>query len=451
MANDGVQKNIFVIGLDDFNHAILKTVQGGENYRFHRLFTPGELQGHEAVPVDEALQKCEEELAAFPGPIDAIIGYWDFPVTDMVPLLCRKLNLRSARFESILKCEHKFWCRVEEQKVIPQYIPPFRGVDPFSEASVAAIDLDHPFWIKPVKATDSQMAFEITDRSHLQQCLGQIRESIGRFSRPFNYLLGLADVPEEIAAVDGRHCLAEGTISGHQCTTEGYVHEGEPHVHGVIDSFRYPGVSSFFRYQYPSRLPERVQEKLIELSKITIRQIGLDCSTFNIEFFVDPESGRIGLLEVNPRISQSHSDMFYKVDGASNFDIMVPIALGQKPDFPFRQGKYACASKFYLRVFEDAIVTRRPTAAEIAAVQERFPDTLIQIFVKEGDRLSELAGQDSYSYVIGHLYLGARDTEELLQKFRECRDLLPFAFGDRHPKVAPLRGKNAAELARDTR
>lgn len=442
-------KNIFVIGLDDFNFSILKKVRGSENYRFHRLFDVKELQGPDAWRIDDALAKCEEDLRRFPSSIDAIIGYWDFPVTDMVPLVCRKFGLPSASFESVLKCEHKYWCRVEEQKVVPEHIPPFHEIDPFDDASVQKIRLDFPYWIKPVKATDSQLAFRVTNREELVKSIRHIREGIRTFAEPFNYLLTLGRVPKEIARVNGNHCLVEGTIGGHQCTTEGYVFEGEPHVYGIIDSFRYPGVSSFFRYQYPSSLPPRVKNKLVELSERLIRQIGLDSSTFNIEFFVDRIGERIWVLEVNPRISQSHSDIFDKVDGASNFEAMIAVALGQKPDLPSRKGAFKCASKFYVRVFGDGVVTRVPSPAEIEKVCEQFPGTRILMRVKEGDRLSKLTGQDSYSYTIAHVFMGARHTRELLKKFRECRNLLHFEFADGNVSLAPLRGKHVEELAKD--
>lgn len=449
MSKRSPKKNIFVVGQDDFNLAKLKTIRGVENYRFHPLLGHRELQGPRSHPIDLALRMCDEQLKSFQGSVDAIMGYWDFPVTDMVPLLCRKVGLPSASFESVLRCEHKYWCRVEEEKVVPEHIPPFRAFDPFDDDSVASLDLDYPFWIKPIKAMDSELAFKIKKEAHLREAIPSIRAGIGRFSESFNYLLQFADVPEEIAPIDGSHCLAEGTISGRQCTVEGYVYQGEPHVHGIIDSFRYPGVSSFFRYQYPSRLSSRIKQRLVEISEKVIRQIGLDSSTWNIEFFVDERRGKTAILEVNPRISQSHSHMFDLVDGASNLEVMVALALGEKPDFPSRQGQFNCASKFYVRVFDDATVTRVPTPEEVEWLQERFPGTLIQILVGEGERLSETSGQDSYSYRVAQIHMGARNTRELLNKFRRCRDLLPFKFAAEGPALAPLGGKSVEELARD--
>ena len=34
------QKNVFVVGLNDFNHERLKRLRGAENYRFHGVIAP---------------------------------------------------------------------------------------------------------------------------------------------------------------------------------------------------------------------------------------------------------------------------------------------------------------------------------------------------------------------------------------------------------------------------
>ncbi|NIR28776.1 MAG: ATP-grasp domain-containing protein, partial [Gammaproteobacteria bacterium] len=90
-------------------------------------------------------------------------------------------------------------------------------------------------------------------------------------------------------------------IGGRQCTLEGYVHEGEVVPYGIVDSIRYPQVLSFFYYLYPSKLPERVQERMGELTKTVMTHIGFDNSAFNIEFFWDEVQDQIWLLEINTR------------------------------------------------------------------------------------------------------------------------------------------------------
>jgi biotin carboxylase len=156
--------------------------------------------------------------------------------------------------------------------------------------------------------------------------------------------------------------------------------------------------------------------------------VGYDNATFNIEFFYDEERDRLMLLEINSRISQSHSPLYQRVDGMTNFSIMLDAALGQRPTIPTRAGEFACAGKFFLRQYEDARVTAVPSDEEIRRLRERFPDAEIKITVKEGMRLSELPNQETYSYDLGQIILGAHSEEELLEKHRHCREALTFAF-----------------------
>jgi hypothetical protein len=59
-----------------------------------------------------------------------------------------------------------------------------------------------------------------------------------------------------------------------------------------------------------------------------------------------------------------------------------------------------------------------------------MPGVTVDVTVKEGDRLSELIGQDSYSYSIANIYLGAQDEAELTEKYQWCLRALPFEIND---------------------
>jgi carbamoylphosphate synthase large subunit len=220
----------------------------------------------------------------------------------------------------------------------------------------------------------------------------------------------------------------EEEITGRQCTLEGYAFQNEVTIYGIVDSIRDSNRTSFARYEYPSRLPKRVQQRMIDAAEKFIQHIGFNNAAFNIEFFYNPQHDRVSLLEINPRTSQSHSDLFEKVDGTSNFEIMVDLALGNQPDFTPGQGAYRCAAKFFIRRYEDALVREVPDAEKVQAVQQQIPDTLIQINVKPGMRLSDLLNQDSYSYEIADVFIGAENSKELLQKYRACVKMLPFRF-----------------------
>ena len=161
-----------------------------------------------------------------------------------------------------------------------------------------------------------------------------------------------------------------------------------------------------------------------------IAQVGLDHSTFNIEFFYDAEKDSIGLLEVNPRHSQSHARLFEHVDGVSNHQVMLRLALGDEPHLPHRKGEYAVAAKWFVRRFADGVVRSCPTDADIARLEQDVPGTKVRTLVKAGDRLSDLHGQDSYSYEVAQIHIGAHSEAELTEKYERSVDLLPFEFDD---------------------
>ena len=419
-------KNIFVFGADEFNLSLMRSLESARGYCFHALYHYGEVRTGKGFPVQALYQGAVARLQSYPGSVDAIVGYWDFPVSTMLPVLCQSLGLPSPSFEAVLKCEHKYWSRLEQRRVIPEYIPDFCAVDPFKDDYQQQVTLDYPFWLKPVKAASSHLGFMVRNESELDMAIEQIRNKISCFAEPFNYLLQFAKQPDEVAAVDGYHCIAEGIIShGRQCTLEGYVFDGKLCVYGAVDSIREgEHSSSFSRYQYPSSIPQSVQDKMIKVTERFLTHIGFDNGPFNIEYYWEKESDHIWLLEINTRISKSHCPLFRNVDGISHHQVMLALALGKQPVFPHRQGRYRYAAKFMWRTYADALVNRVPTAQEVQAVTRRIEGTEIQLHIREGMRLSELNYQDSYSYEIADIFIGGDSEQDLLQKYRDVQQAL---------------------------
>ncbi|MGO2931797.1 ATP-grasp domain-containing protein [Microbacterium sp.] len=419
-------RNIFVLGLDDVNRSVLESMPDADRYTFHQLLRQEELQ-QGVVSVPDLLGRARNQLDAFDGQVDAIVGYWDFPSTMMVPILCRERGLRSASLEAVVKCEHKYWSRLEQEKVIDEH-PAFALLD-LSRNDITLPDgLDYPVWIKPIKSASSEGAHYVEDDEHLKAAAAEERDQIGRMGGPFNDILEMLDLPLEIAEIGPDTCLVEGAATGFQVTVEGYAHDGQIEVYGVVDSVTYPDTPSFLRYEYPSsRVPQHIQNYMAEVSRRVISAVDLTNSTFNIEYFWDPETESLNLLEVNARHSQSHAPLFAMVDSIPNHAFMLDLALGRDPrDLPRRQGAFMTAAKWLLRTFSDGVVRRVPTAQEIAALEEEFPGTTIDVTVAEGQRLSEGEGEDSYSYLLAEVFLGARNGIELTTRWDRCVEALQF-------------------------
>jgi len=419
--------NVFVLGHDEHNRQVLDAMPDAEHCTFHPLLTFEEIWGDE-ISFHDVLTSARRELDAFDGSIDAIIGFWDFPVSSVLPLLRRQYGLPTASLEEVVMCEHKYWSRLVQRQVIDE-VPPFALVDP--ETDIDPPDgVRFPMWVKPVKSFGSLLAFGVADAEAYREALAKISEGIGWVGKPFEALLEHVDLPPEIEAAGGQTCLAEEALIGQQLTVEGYRHKDDVVIYGVVDSFNYDNSPSFLRYQYPSTLPEYVVERLIDISTRLINAIGLEGMTFNIEYFWDPGTDAINLLEINPRHSQSHAELFADVDGMANHDAMLRLALGRDPEFPHRKGQYGAAAKWYVRRFADGIVNRIPPPEEIEAIQNIVPGVTIELTVNEGDRLSELTRQDSYSYQLASVYIGAADDSELHTKYEQVLSALRFEIDD---------------------
>ncbi|AWH90972.1 ATP-grasp domain-containing protein [Dietzia lutea] len=427
------QKNVFVVGLDDANRRTLQDIGGAVNYRFHGLLEAEDvLEGD--FPMAELLDRARGQLESFDGSIDAIVGYWDFPVSSIVPILCREYGLPGAPLEAVLACEHKYWSRLEQQKVIPDAIPGFGLVS--DEDPRLPEGLSYPVWLKPVKSFSSELAFKADDGESFAAAVREITAGISRVGEPFEYVMGQAELPREIEEIGGTAILVEEALTGQQAATEGYVYQGEVVLNGALDSLNYPGTSSFQRHQYPSQLPQSVVDRMREVSERVVRQVRLDNCTFSIEFFCDPDTGAVHLLEINARHSQSHAELFEYVDGLPNHHCMVSIGVGEDPTLPMRQGPYAIAAKWYHRAYEDGVVKRAPTADELEELYAREPGVVVDVQAHAGTRLSDMDAQDSYSYELAYVYVGADSEDELVEKYQRVVESLPFEISGRQEGVA---------------
>ena len=380
------------------------------------------------------LAEAEATLDAFDGSIDAIVGYIDFPVSTMLPLLCKKYGTRNASLESLLKCEHKYWSRKVMAEVIPDHTPTFTAFDPFDDNALSKIgeaDLRFPFFVKPIKSSGSRLGFRIDSPEDFDYAIAAFRAEINQISEPFNYVLDQADLPDDIRAIEGHYCMAERVIGGRQCTVEGYVHDGEVVPYGTVDSIRYPQVLSFFYYLYPSTLPRRIQDQMNEITRKVMAHIGYDNAGFNIEYYWDEVQNKIWLLEINTRIAQSHCDLFEMVDGVSHQQVTVDLGLGRKPDMPQGEGPQTVAAEFFYRVFfNDATIARAPSRAEIEVAAEQVPGTRIASYVKRGMKLSDLPEQDAYSYAVASVWMGAGKQSKLLWNYEQVMKRLNYEFTD---------------------
>ncbi len=417
------KQNVFVVGYDEFNVSLLRKAPISADIEYHPALTYEDLKSSEDVPALDLLQRATEIIQNSAVEPDAIITFWDFPATILAAILGRKFGLYAPEVRSIFKCENKLWSRNEQRKVIVNNIPRYTGFNPHDEEAYFKINLVPPFWIKPIKSFRSYLAFRVNSRTDFERCREEMSGAIDGIYRPFQDLMKKTRIPDLISNSE-ESCIAESMLSGHMCTVEGYVYDNEVICYGIVDSVREENSNSFNRYQYPSVLPMEIQYRMMDLTRRTIEQIDLKDCCFNIEFFYNQTEESIHLLEINPRTSQSHSDLFDKVHGTSQFQILLEIALGRRPRPLKRDGMFQMAAKYMHRVTEPGVVKRVPSEAELADIAQEFPGTRIKLHVAEGVSLADMLFQDAYSYEIADIYIGASNETELDEKYRTILERL---------------------------
>ena len=222
-------ENVFVLGLDDHNARLLQALPDAERYRFHPLLDIDDIRHADTVSVPDLLEQAQRQLERFDGPVHAVIGFWDFPISTMLPILAERLGLPWPGLESVVKCEHKYWSRLEQRQVIEE-VPRFGLLDLDDEDPDLPEGLRYPVWVKPVKSASSRLAFRVENHKQLHDAAAEIREGIGRVGDPFEYVLDQLDLPTEIADAGGSACLVEEAATGAQVTVEGYSYRGDVRV-----------------------------------------------------------------------------------------------------------------------------------------------------------------------------------------------------------------------------
>lgn len=354
--------------------------------------------------------------------ICGVIATHDYPASIIGSIIAQKTGLVSPSTDSILLCQHKYYCRQLQKKYLPQSYVESKIINPYKE-TVAPFDF--PFFIKPVKSFMSVMAARINDSAGYSKYISMAKNHIESFSIPLNELIK----NYSSFKYDARYLIAEKLLSGIQVTLEAYSFKGDPKIIGIVDSIMHKNTISFKRFDYPSALGSDVKLKMEEIAKRFIKKSGFDNGILNIEFFYNRQDNSIKIIEVNPRMCSQFADLMEKVNGVNTYEVQLLLSLGINPEklFKERHAEYKCASSFVLRSFKDKIITKLPSKEKLQSLKKIYPDARIEIYGKENQRLSEqLNDMESYRY--GIINLGAGSKKELFQKYNSCVSILDFKF-----------------------
>jgi len=350
-------------------------------------------------------------------------------------LVAEKLGLPGATPESILAAQHKLHARRVLQQVLPQANLGFapldaRYGDPVPEG------LSYPCFVKPVKAAFSVLARRVESRDELQAHTRFGRRElwvIRRLVEPFERICHQR-LPQ---AGSAHRMLLEEPVPPDtpQYNLDGWVQDGQVHALGVVDAVMVPGTQAFMRWEVPSRLPQAAQLQTLQVARQFLQAIGYRHGFFNLEFFHDSASGRLSVIECNPRLASQFGDLHQRVLGLDAHAMAVALACGEDPLAQPRAAPSAgAAASLVYRALDPRSVPTSIARAR-AAFGQQHPDGLLFSFPKRGHALErDFKWTGSHRYGIVHL--GARDRAQLRERAEQASALLgwPAPYLDQQPQ-----------------
>ncbi len=352
-------------------------------------------------------------------------------------LLAERMGWPGTPVAAVLACQHKLHARRVLEQVAPEANTPFAPLES-RHGDPPPDNLRYPRFVKPIKAAFSVLARVVHDPEELRALtrfgfweLWVIRHLVEPFERVVKVRL-----PE---AGSAHRMLLEQPVNALQYNLDGYVFAGELRPLGFVESVMYPGTQAFMRFDYPCRLSVLVRDKALDVARRFLSTVGFTHGLFNMEFFHDPVMEKLTVIEFNPRMAAQFSDLYLRVNGVDLHRLGLELAFGRDPArLPWAEPPAGAAASFVYRCFDPAEVPAMPSAAQQAALAERFPDALLFRFAKSPWQIArDFKWLSSYRY--GILHLGGRDVRELRERCLEASELLgwpaPYA---RQPGETPV-------------
>lgn len=346
-------------------------------------------------------------------------------------LVAERLGLPGTPVDAILACQHKLHARRVLAEVCPEASIPFADLDTAYGGDIPE-DLAYPLYVKPVKAAFSVLARRVDHRDQLvshtrfgRRELWVIRRLVEPFER-----IARARLPQ---AGTAHRLLLEQPVQAAQYNLDGWVYQGRAHALGVVDAIMYPGTQAFMRWEVPSRLKPEVQQQALAVAQRFLQAVGFTQGMFNMEFFHDAATGRLSVIEFNPRLASQFSDLYRRVQGVDPHAMSLALALGRDPaELPREAPQGGAAASLVYRAFVPGDAPSMPDAATQAALRQRLPDSLLFMYPKHGHALArDFKWLGNHRYGIVHLH--GRDEAHLRRRAEEASALLGWTapYADR--------------------
>ena len=346
-------------------------------------------------------------------------------------MLAEKMGWPGTPPAAVVACQHKLYARQVLLQVCPEASISFQRM-PAAYGEPVPDGLNYPTFVKPVKAAFSVLAKVVQSQEELHQFtrfgayeLWVIKRLVEPFERITKKLLPQAGTAHSMILE-----TPASAPTAQQYSLDGIAFKGDIKPLGVVDSIMYPGTQAFMRFDYPSRLPQNIQDRALDVATKFLTAIGYCHGLFNMEFFYDTETDKLTVIEFNPRMASQFADLYLRVDGVDLYAMALEMAHGRDPWLlPNTAPCAIVATSAVYRVFDSAQPTLQqsipamPTDAQLLNLKQQFPDLLLFSFPKTGGSTArDFKWLGSYRY--GILHLGAQSEADLQSRLKEASALL---------------------------
>ena len=336
----------------------------------------------------------------YAGRIDAVVSSNEQFGAIAAALLAERLGLPGPSAETIVLCQHKLEAHHRLQAKLQHLLPDWIEAVPYTISKRQSRRYPYPLFVRPLKATFSVLARQVNSAEELRQHLSfwpWEKHIIKRLVRPYNDALDLVSSAQRNSArtlsahpLDAHHLVLTPPMAGLQINVDGYAYQGRTVIMGICDEVMYPeksqGLFSFLRFETPSRFVGQWREQIEKTSKEVIAAYGFDHGFFNLEFFLDAETGKLKLIEINPRLAAQLAEFYRWTLGFDVYEASFAMACNQALP-ALGKPKFGAAASFIWRSFDGTSCPREPRAEDWAWLAKEYPQACLKTYTKQGNAL----------------------------------------------------------------
>ncbi|HKR05428.1 MAG TPA: ATP-grasp domain-containing protein [Bacteroidia bacterium] len=318
-----------------------------------------------------------------------------------VAKLTEHYHLQGNKLEAVMKFSNKFFMRQLAQKLkLP--IPVFAKIESVQHLHDFAKKNGFPFIMKPADSQSSRGVFKI-DSTNFHDIKNLFSESM-KFS-------------------NCGYILAEEFVSGTELTVEGFA-SGYKHRTLAISSKKHFRTAIASSLEYPAQeIPGKILEEVEKANDYFVENSGLKFGITHAEYMVQPQTGKIYLIEIACRGGGSliSSDIINWVSGVDVYEYFFENLSGGVTDV---KNLNVLKRNAVLHFFEFG--TGKVKAISGIKEAEKIPGVhFLKLFISEGDEIVPATDDRSRQ---GMAIIFAESKEELDAKLKTAEQLLKVKF-----------------------